>query len=97
MNFMITLIDGVEMAKKHPATFTVPTAADIAATEPGDYVKLGFRHSVTGVTERMWVLLHTQTSGELNNDPFLLEEIECGDPVEFEDRHVLQIMKKGDF
>jgi uncharacterized protein YegJ (DUF2314 family) len=103
MDKRITLLDGVQRNAEFPATFHIPSDADKAAVQPGDFVKVGF---VLGAgtdreaSERMWVEVtglfdHGDTSGfigNLNNDPVFIP-IEDGDQVEFEARHMLAIMK----
>lgn len=90
MHANITLLDGVERNKQHPLTFEIPTVDEKAAVKPGDFVKIGFE--MYGRGERMWVEVTESGKGLLNNDPVLMPMV-CGEPVEFESKHILSIMK----
>ena len=84
------LTDGVAMNAAHPLTFEIPTDEEKADIKPGDFVKLGF---IGNMTERMWVEVTEPGKGLLNNDPVVVD-MECGDPVEYEPKNVLSILKK---
>ena len=97
------LVDGVAKAAAHPATFHIPSAEDIAGIKVGDYVKLGFvvdspenlpSGRLRASAERMWVNVRSLApfSGVLANDPVVLEDIKAGDTVDFESRHILDII-----
>jgi hypothetical protein len=101
------LIDGVDRNKECPDTFEIPTEAERQNAKVGEYVKLGFEHTVKSEdkpgAERMWVLIkrviqrkgaETKYVGELNNDPFSFDgALVCGDTVEFKARHILSTME----
>ncbi|MCY9738149.1 DUF2314 domain-containing protein [Paenibacillus alvei] len=89
---MYKLIDGVKMNEQYPESFKIPSKSDIRNLEVGNHVKLGFEEDGKH-TERMWVLL-TRIDGDdfegiLDNDPFNLETIKCGDLVKFNSKHIL--------
>lgn len=93
------LDDGEMWHAIEPETFELPTAAERENLVEGQFAKLIFIGSdQDGVErgERMWVLITEVTEsgyvGNLNNDPFWLEGIEDGDRVEFEARHVIQVL-----
>ena len=93
------LTDGIERNRARPDTFHVPSDETKARLQPGDFVKLGFdampppEQSLRG--ERMWVIITERNGdsfvGELNNVPFVLTDLQLGERVEFEARHILDI------
>lgn len=104
MQPFITLWDGVVLNSENPSTFEIPTPDEKAALVPGDFVKLGFscpkEHKRPGVSdritgERMWVLVTGDGVGDLNNDPVVMP-LKDGDPIKFEPRHILSIIKRGE-
>lgn len=93
----MNLLDAQAMHLVNPLSFEVPSQAELREVEPGWYVKLGFPTGDRNIKiERMWVLVTERTPtggrGELNNDPVLCN-LECGTIIEYEDRHVLSIMR----
>lgn len=90
MHKMITLVDGVEQNRLYPATFEIPSEEAKAAVRPGDFVKIGFQYQ--GLCERMWVQVHGDGFGELNNDPVRVPMV-CGETVHYERYHILSIIK----
>jgi len=86
-------VDAQKMAKRHPSTFYVPTKAQLAAIAPGAYVK------VCAGTERFWVEVKSvngsKIAGRIDNDLVCTSEhsLNCGDDIEFEPRHVYQILQ----
>lgn len=86
----ITLLDGVERNRMFPTTFEIPSDEAKMAVQPGDFVKIGFEFSQ--MCERMWVEVKGAGFGELNNDPVLVPMV-CGEPVHYENRHILSIVK----
>jgi uncharacterized protein YegJ (DUF2314 family) len=77
-------------------TFEVPTVQEIAqhCQKDGAFVKLVFEEEGEKMSERMWVSVisfdpKTEVGlGTLNNDPYNLESVKCGDTVEFRGHHV---------
>ena len=86
------LIDGEKRNKKYPDTFKIPSEITKAAVEVGDYVKLGLE-LVDKTGERMWFKVVHRTldtfTGVLDNHPVVIEDIECGDELLFETKHIL--------
>lgn len=98
MNEKITLIDGEEMNRLHPATFEIPPKAERDNIRPGAFVKVGFSEQGINGNERMWVQVQGRRDdggyfGLLNNDPVVMRSIKCDDRVDFEARHVLGILE----
>lgn len=86
----ITLLDGVERNRMFPSTFEIPSDEAKMAVQPGDFVKIGFE--LGRQCERMWVEVKGAGFGELNNDPVMMPMV-CGEPVHYENRHILSIIK----
>lgn len=88
------LMDGVEQNRLYPDTFEIPSDKEKAALRPGDYVKLCFEDPLgLSVSERMWVQVIKRGTGRLMNTP-LAADLEWGDMVDYEDRHVLSVMRE---
>ena len=94
-----TLQDCREHSLRHP-TFQVPTVQEIAEHCKRDnvHVKLIFQEEGEDkMSERMWVQVITYDPktevglGTLDNDPYNLESIKCGDTVEFRGCHVCNL------
>lgn len=88
-----TLADGEEKHKANPDTFEIPSHTERSAIMSGDHVKLLFQHEGKG--ERCWVNVMAPGFGLLANQPVLIP-IDLGDPVRFERRHIIDIMRKDD-
>jgi hypothetical protein len=89
-----TLIDGVSRNAENPDTFEIPDTDEKAEVTIGDFVKLGFEYVDEDFGgERMWVkIVHTSPlRGTLANHP-LGDELEYGDEIEFEARHIIGVM-----
>lgn len=95
MKKTVRLVDGYERHQKNPHAFMLPPPSLVEAAMhlPGSHVKIGF---YTGelehpfcVVENMWVEVTGPCVGVLDNDPCFLTDIQCGDEVRFEARHVL--------
>jgi len=88
-------IDAQEMAKKHPKTFDAPSWSVLDTLNKGDYVKVCPEH------ERFWVIIDevkgNKIKGTVDNDLVCTEDhgIRLGDKLEFEKRHVYQVMRGG--
>lgn len=98
----IKLMDGVRRNRANPNTFLIPSRAQKGLVVAGDYVKIGFiprggtTETVNG--ERMWVMV-TRIEGRkyfgvLHNEPlaFFQKDLKYGDAVEFEARHIIDII-----
>jgi hypothetical protein len=85
-------VDAQEMHRLHPTTFEAPYAEELAAIEPGDFVKI-----CTG-GERFWVKVDEHTPphlvGRVDNELIGTDEhgLACNDVVRFEERHVFQTL-----
>lgn len=92
-----TLLDPRPRKQDSPYTFFTPTPAQIAAIEPGDTVKMMFEslNPRDPVVERMWVIFDGRDAegcfGRLDNVPVALRGLALGDPVRFEDHHVISL------
>ena len=93
------LDDAAKIAREFPYTFHKPSSRAVGMLKPKDEVKLIFRFDSDdpGVpnAERMWVEI-TGTSGRgfegvLGNDPVYIEDLECGDAVTFQEKHIIQV------
>ena len=95
---MYKMVDGVRQNKRHPETFSVPNRGQKVAVKVQDYVKIGF--IVENGTHRMWVSV-TKIEGRkyfgiLHNEPMGVDSkiLKYGDKVEFESRHILDIIPR---
>ncbi|MGM0123271.1 hypothetical protein IGI37_000637 [Enterococcus sp. AZ194] len=90
-----------QLAQEFPDTFIIPTKETRRTVKASEYVKLIFREE-TGHVERMWVIV-TETSadcadivtyvGTLDNDPYHLTALQCGETVYFDERHIVDISR----
>lgn len=91
---LYTLLDGIKQNELFPETFKIPSKYDIAKLQVGEHVKLCFQEEGK-TSERMWVKLTKidgdKFEGKLDNDPFNLESIECGDKVSFNSKHIISL------
>ncbi len=92
------LMDGEAQNKKFPESFHIPTLNDRQGVGEGDVVKLVFEAGDNvgrGVSERMWVIITQKEDdffvGILDNDPYIIADIESGQEVHFESRHIIGI------
>lgn len=87
------ILDPQDRFMKNPDTFELPLTDDIGE---GDIVKLIFNDGAHPA-ERMWVIVKSRNgdkfTGVLDNEPYELEGINCGDPLEFEAKHIIQIYR----
>lgn len=96
-----TLNDAQLMAQANPGKFEAPSQQDLDALKPGDLVKLCFSMDIPGrerpSRERMWVIIRgmkgDEIIGELNNEPFEMPGLRCGDVVHFEPRNIYSIYR----
>ena len=89
-----TLLDAVEMNKKHPDTFEIPTGEERNGLELGDKVYLSFESKKYG-SERMWVQVSyigdEEYEGILQSFPMSFEILKHGDTIPFISQNVLNI------
>lgn len=94
-----SLRDCIQANKEDPDTFMIPNKDDLAKLEIDKYVKLIFIQDDTGHTERMWVCIkeiNLETDsyiGQLDNDPFNLPSVKCGDIINFESKHIAGVLE----
>ena len=95
----ITLVDAVEMNRKHPETFHIESEEARRSLQVGDWARLGFQcEGLAG--ERMWVKI-TEVLGDgkyvgtLDNDPVNLP-LKRGKKVSFEARHIYTPMTQAE-
>ena len=92
------LDDAEVIWKENPYTFYKPSPAAMSLLRPGHLVKLIFAFESDDPkapgAERMWVRIdrieNKRFFGVLDNDPFYIRDLKAGDPVEFDDRHIIQ-------
>lgn len=89
-----------QIAREHPDTFYVPSMKIIRSLKKGDIVKLMFINEKQGQfhAERMWVII-TQIkgdnfTGELDNDPYEIQNLKAGDEIHFKSRHIMAIYEE---
>jgi hypothetical protein len=92
-----TLTDGEILAMQFPATFEIPDLIERITLEPGDIVRLGFELDLPigdYQGERMYVTVTERTPngyiGRVRSYPAFVD-LEHGDEVAFEPRHILDI------
>lgn len=91
------LEDADAVARAHPYTFYKPSAARVAQLQPGNHAKVIFTFDTDDPraprAERMWLIVESVDDGrfvgKLDNDPIYIADLEPGDRVEFEARHVI--------
>lgn len=92
-----TLVDGIEINRKHPSSFYIPTQEEINSLTPGNIVKVGFEEQGKS-GERMWVTVSEingdDFTGILDNEPYDLETIKLGDEVKFSTKHILGVYEE---
>lgn len=88
-----TLVDCLQMHKKYPKTFEIPTMREKFKLKKGSLVKLIFE-SEDGPVERMWVKIKSiglaNWVGILDNDPIFIP-IKRGARVKFQLKNVVSI------
>jgi len=92
------LTDAAQSQRNYPYTFYKPSRATTARLGIGDLVKLIFEFDNPNPegwsAERMWVIITERNgdvfNGVLDNEPAQLTGLAPGDPVAFEERHIIQ-------
>lgn len=86
-------VNAQEMAKNHPATFDAPTADQLAAIKPGDFVKVSIGK------ERFWNIVKSINGNVINavvNNNLLNTKhhgYRCDDEIQFKLDNVFDIME----
>ncbi len=93
------LDDPTPIAAANPYTFYKPSPEVLAKVSAGEVVQLIFRGKGDAAdsvhVERMWVIVDVvhpggRFEGRLDNEPAHIRDLQLGDPVRFEARHVIQ-------
>ncbi len=98
------LADAQTQHRKYPRTFIIPTEEEIEALQVHDLVKLIFcfpEQLENGCcAERMWVCITEITEdgfcGELDNEPYYLKDLQAGDRISFQKKHIAAIFVKAE-
>lgn len=85
------LENAVKMNRLRPRNYLIPTQEEIKALKKGSLVKLIFVMKIPQDNgcraERMWVVIeeinNRKFTGVLDNDPYYIKSIKCGDEIEF--------------
>ncbi len=91
------LEDAEATARAHPYTFYKPAAERVAQLKPGNLAKVIFGFDTDDPAapraERMWLIIESVQDGrfvgKLDNDPIYIGDLNPGDLVEFEARHII--------
>jgi len=92
------LKNAADVAARHKYTFYKPGADVIAQIRPGENVKLIFLFDSSDPAapeaERMWVVVDSIDgtggfTGRLDNTPRWIADLKPGDPVEFQEEHII--------
>lgn len=91
------LEDAEAVARAHPYTFYKPSAERVAQLKPGNLAKVIFAFDTDDPrapsAERMWLVIESVLDdrfvGRLDNDPIYIADLNPGDRVEFEARHII--------
>ncbi len=92
-----TFICAQGMAQQHPDTFEVSSIDHMReVVQPGVYAKVGIRRTDDAQNgERIWTKVTSvdgvKVKATLSNEPFMIEG-EYGDEVEYELRHIYNVM-----
>jgi len=88
----LTFVNAQEMHQAYPATFDVPTAAELSAIKPGDSVK------VCAADERFWVTVtavnDSEIQGTVDNALVFTDDhgLGYGDAIAFRREHIYDVM-----
>jgi hypothetical protein len=91
----LELVDAEERHREHPDTFWIPSLAVRTTVHAGDRVQV-----CVGDKERLWLVVRgkyyaegeiLRYRAEVLSDP-LSDEIERGDTIEIEPRHIMQVV-----
>ena len=88
------LKSGVEMNRRHPLTFDIPTESERQSIRPGDHVKVIFSMR-NGWGERMWIRVDSvgrrKLKGRLQNEPLAIPRLRADDRIRFKAEHVIDL------
>lgn len=93
------LDDAQKLAEKFPRTFSKPSKEVLEPLEKGHKAKLSFIFKSDDPevpnAEQLWVeILLVQNNntllGQLEDDPKYIQDLKCGDIIEFEERHIIE-------
>ncbi len=90
----IDFIDAQQMKRIHPDTFDVPDQNDLRELKIGDSVK------VCAFRERFWAEITAIEGYKITarvDNILLTNVIKYNETIEFESRHIYDILKKGQF
>lgn len=92
--------DGELSHSENPKTFWIPSLQERKSLNLGDYAKLIFINLNSDFpSERIWVLITKIVvngyEGILSNDPLFNENINNGDLIIFEYKHIINIILKN--
>jgi len=95
----IKILDAVQLSEQHPTTFFIPTVTKCNSVHINSYIKAIFNFNDS--SERMWLQVkdvrNTDNGLEydciLDNNPFLIKNIQLGDDVIIKPHQIIQIMK----
>lgn len=98
MNKSWYLEDARRLAEEQPNSFTKLSKEVLEPLEKGHKVKLIFNYESNEPknpsSEQLWVeLLLVQESkllGQLEDEPKYIQDLHCGEIIEFEERHILE-------
>lgn len=93
------LDDAQKLAREYPYTFHKPSSKAVRLLRPKDEVKLIFRFDSDNPeapnAERMWVEIKkisgANFEGVLDNSPEYIADLKCGDPLTFQEKHIIQV------
>jgi uncharacterized protein YegJ (DUF2314 family) len=97
-----TLEDAQQRHRENPDTFEIPSEQELEKLAPSWFAKLIFKINLPDdePVERMWVLIKERNGdrfvGGLENDPVSTDALKSGERVEFELRHIIDVMSPGD-
>ena len=91
------LEDAQKQAVEVPYTFSIPSKEAIEPLEKGNKAKLVFNFKSDNPeipsAEQLWVeILLVQNNkflGQLEDDPKYIQDLKCGEIIEFEERHII--------
>ena len=97
------LEDVIEKNIENPRKFIIPTDDEIDKLKVGNSVRLIFKMHTPQEdgcqAERMWVTItkikDNTFFGELENTPYYLKSIKCGDIIEFKKANIATVIVKG--
>lgn len=91
------LEDAQKLSEEFPYTFYKPSKEVIALLQQGNQAKLIFSFKSNDPeapgAERMWVEIKSvhkdEFYGILDNDPKYIQDLKCGEPIEFKECHII--------